>query len=536
MKKKSIALFEYIIAFLGFCMMYIFIVPISDTFFFARDYENSISSFVENALNYGNGRFIGNAIGFAFSHRFLYAFLLIAATLTLIVFLMNRLFFNGDSRTVIPIALVFGFPSSGAFSEVYSHPATFANYVIPIVLVFAALCLIKNSEKLRIKILPAAAVFVLFAASCLFSENTTISVFTLTVLLAVYSYIKNRKLNILNIVGVLGAAVGGLAMVLLPKLTGAEHNLDYYRETADSLSSLATIVIASFSAFSDIFTSYVLPIIMISAALIFILIKESEANARLKSVLIFVLAFFPAEALFYTFVLGSIRESVYLTIFQGCIVALYALAVFVSILCLKKSDFKALLVEIYILVLSSIGPMLLANKYGYRTFYLPFVIMFSFSLVLLAHIIKEIPEERIKGIKAKNTDRIFACAFIAAFICLSFTVFLQSVYNYNFYVARTDYIAQQINNRAEEIEVPVVPCRGISPEDENPNYVDSILYHYSYPEGYKCTVKVAAYNYDSSDIFYHLLETNPVSAVISATQNLNYKNPKIIDELTNVNK
>lgn len=192
MAKKRIDLLEYILIFIGFIGMYFFIIPDSDIFFFSRDYENSIGSFISNSLNYGNGRFLGNFIGFAFAHSFIFGFAFIAFVMTILIILMNKYFFNGDYRTVMPVALALAFPSSGAISEVYSELPTFINYVTPMVFVFATLCIIKQSNK--ISSVSYIFVFLFAVASCLFTENNTISIFILScnLLLLLHQKQKNQ--------------------------------------------------------------------------------------------------------------------------------------------------------------------------------------------------------------------------------------------------------------------------------------------------------------------------------------------------------
>lgn len=520
MKKKSISIFEYLFIFIGFAAISLLEVPTSDIFFFSHDYENSIGSFVSNSLCYGNGRFLGNFLGFAFAHWFTYSFVFVAAVLTLLVFVINKFFFNGNCKTIFPVALLIAFPSSGMFSEVYTSVPSFVNYVVPMVLVFAVLCLIKNCKSL-LSLIP---IFVLTVASCLFSENNTISIFTLSVLTVIYLFLKNKKANIKSIVFLIGTVAGGIAMVLIPRLTGSAHKLDYYRNTAKTIPDMITMAIASFSTFCEIFSSFVLPIIILSASLIYLIIKTG-INKKLQKAVCFYLAFFPLETVFYSTLSDNAPASVYMYLLQTGFVTLYAISIFAGILCLKKSDFKNLLIEIFILMLSSVGPMLFADKYGYRTFYLSYIILLAFSLTVFGKAIKEIPAEAIEKVKS---NKFVAPVTALAFACLCAVVFVQSVYNFNFYVARTNYIAEQVVVNAEKIEVPALPCRGISCEDENPSLVGTILYK----QDSKSTVAVAESVYCENGADYSgILSGNPISNTISALQNLNYKDGKILDKL-----
>lgn len=528
MAKKRIAFFEYILTLICFAGMYFFITPCSDIWFFTRDYENSVSSFITNALNYGNGRFIGNFLGFASANYFVLGFLIIAVVMTLYVFFVNRFFFDGDYRTVMPVALLLAFPNTGVIGEVYSDLPTFINYVIPMMLVFATLCLIKHSKKTKTNPVFLFLIFIFAAASCMFCENNTISIFVLSLLLAFYSYVSTKKVSLPNIIYVIGAVVGAFIMFLMPKIMGTSHKLDYYRGTAGSLSSMITLAIASFSTFTEIFTTYIFPIIFISAGLIYLIVKNKDCRSKLKNIVVFYLAFFPVEAIFYTMYSQSAPASVYLYIIQAGLVTLYALSIFAGIMCMKKSNFRTLMLGLFVLILSAVGPMLFVDKYGYRTFYLPFVILLSTAFVLINQIRKEMPEKITAKLPKEKLGKLAICIASAAFICLSVSVFVQSVYNYDFYVVRTHHIAEIAKDSAEEVEVPALPCRGISGEDENPSIADAILYK----TDVKMKVEVTESIYcENADEYYAILNSNPVSNTIFALQNLNCKNAAYVYDL-----
>lgn len=535
MAKKHISLIEYILTFIGFIGMYFFIIPDSDIIFFSRDYENSVGSFITNSLNYGNGRFLGNFIGFALAHNFFFGFLYIAAVMTLIVILMNKFFFNGDYRTVLPVALLFAFPSSGIISEVYGGLPTFVNYVTPFIFVFAALNIIKRYTKDNYaSVIP---VFVFAFASCLFTENNTISFFILSIILVLNNYIENKKISSLHMSYLVGTVIGALVMFLIPKITGTSHNLDSYRGTAGSLSSMITLAIASFSTFTEIFTEYIAPIIIISATLIFLIIKNTENKSKLKNITIFYLVFFPVEAIFYDSFSSSAPASVYMYLLQTCFVVLYALSIFTAIICMKKTKFRKLMFGLFILVLSSVGPMMFANQYGYRTFYLPFVILLSISFLLLKEVFGKLSESTVKTINKEKIGKLVVCTSAAALICLSASIFIQSVYNYNFYTVRTNYIAAQIDNKSERINTPTLPCRGISAEDENPTLLDSMLYKteiYDTESEAKTDTVIAiteSIYCENKDEYYHILNSDPVSNTLTALKNLKYKDAVWIWEL-----
>ncbi len=525
MKKSRIITFaQYIIMFCGFALMYFFMLPNSDVFFFSADYKNVLPDLFNNALNYGNGRLLGNFIGFFFSLNFTYAFILLALMLTALVYLVNRLFFNGNPYTAFPVALLVALPSSEMMSEVYFQLPSAVNYVMPMVFILISLCLIKSENALKHKHLYGVLIFIFTTLSCLFSENSTITIFTLAVLYIVYNLIYKNKM-VAALYCLAGTVVGGLLMAFLPTLTNSSSNLDYYRGTATTLMTTVTLAIASFSTFADVFSKFFVLIIVISGCMIFLIRNSVVKRKTLKKLVIYYLVFFSIESVFYALLSQNAPSTIYLYIAQLALVILYAASLFIAILMVEKRRIRTLLIELYILMLSAVGPMLFVNQYGYRTFYLSYFVILCIALYLIT-VIKPKFKELIK-INKVTVKRFTASISCMVFICFSALVFMQSVYNYDFYVVRMQYIASQSNEAAEEIHVPFLPCRAISCEEENPTLIQSVLYKKSSSQ-----IKIMSSNScENSDDYQNILNSNPLSNLIFAVENIEYKNPAFFNSL-----
>lgn len=529
MSKKGIVAAEYLLLFLCFIAMYFFVVPDSDVIFFSRDYENSFTSIFSSAVNYGNGRYLGNILGFFSAFYFSWSFSFIALVLTLITVFVNKLFFNGDYRTVLPVAFLVAFPSTGMFSDVYNQVPTFINYVFPLLIVFAALCLIKDYENLRIGRLPGSLLaFFMALISCLFCENNTISIIVLSLIILFLSYSEYGKVNSVRIAFAAGAAVGSAVMFLLPRITGVSHKLDYYRGTANSLSSAVTLAVASFSTFAEIFSEFTLLIITASVCLIFLVVKNKNCRCRYKKPVLLYLAFFPAECIFYSVYSDSAPASVYLYLVQAGLVILYGLSFLAGALCLKKTAFRTKFVSLLVLMLSTVGPMIFVDKYSYRTFYLSFAAFLSLTLVTVGEVVKNVPVTKFKKYITDKRERATAGILCAVFACLTVTVFIQTVYNYNFFVVRTGYISSQIAEGAEIVTVPEMPCRAVSNEDENPSLIESMTYKTDVNFEYEIAESISCKN--AAD-YYRILSTDPVTNLLFALKNLKYKDAGYIYEL-----
>lgn len=524
MRKDSLLkIGSYAVVFCGFILMFFLSVPSFDVFFFSRDYDPGFTSFWENSLYYGNGRLLGNLLGISVSHHFAFAFLIVAVSLTLIVFLINKLVFDNSYRTVFLITLAIAFPCKGIFGEVYSVYASFTNYVLPTIFLLAVWCLLK-SEKCVLNFIP---VFIFSAAACLFSENSTIVVLVSSILFLIRSVSANKKISLSGISFFLGSLCGSLTMHLIPKLTDTSEKLSFYREIKTEIVSLIKSVISVSLSFSNMFSTFIVPIVICSLSLIILVFKQSKVRKSLKILISSYLIFFSAECFITVMFPDDTFLSIYFASLQLVLVVIYAVVVFAALLCFKKSVLKTTLLELYILVLSSIGPLLVVSKYGYRTFYLTFILLFVFACILLKNVSGCLSKYFSKE-TVSTCQKFIPVIFASVFIFLSGNIFMQSSYNFNFYIVRTQYIAEQINLEADTILVPTLPCKAIVCEDEHP----SSLVDITHKSGSESKISEVALAYcQNKDLYDTVLSKNPVSGILYSFSNLEYKSPFAIFSL-----
>lgn len=184
--------------------MFFFMLPQSDVFLFARSLKDDVASVFNEALYYGNGRLLGNILGMFFSCYFQYAFILVSATITLIVVFANKLIFNSNKVTLFPMALLIIFMSGDMMNESYFLFASFMNFVFPCMLFLLSAIIVKffhDKEHMSVflKGILILFSFVLTVASCLFSENTAIIVAAFMFLFAFYFMFNTRKIKLIHI-------------------------------------------------------------------------------------------------------------------------------------------------------------------------------------------------------------------------------------------------------------------------------------------------------------------------------------------------
>lgn len=468
-KEKLIIWTEYMLIFVVISLAFFFMIPQSDVFLFARATQGDFSSVLQHALYYGNGRLLGNIIGMYFSNYFEYAFLVLSVGLTLIIVCLNKLLYSNNKYTIIPLALLVVFPSSGMISEVYYVFPAFCNYVLPcLFFLINAICIkyVINSDKLTVSKGSFLALILIISgvSACLFSENTTVIVLAFSFLQLLYTFITVKKVNILQVVYTFSVVIGSGVMFILPKITKTSHNMDHYRSVEISIHR----ILASFARFSEVIINLSFIMAVLSTALIFLCWKKAKLSTIVKNIFSsFYVLFCIISFVFSDFETADIYIS-RINFIAIAVVVIYILFAVIIVFSLDDKKLRLQLVLGGVLLAASIAPMMLVNQYGFRTYYLTAIIM----LVISLSVIKTAKFEFVVDTKDKNKlKNVFCFNSAIAFILLGSFLFVQTVYNYEFYVVRTDKMKEQIEYNAEDlsddyIETITLPFEGISVEDE----------------------------------------------------------------------
>lgn len=467
-KKKGVLFFEYTAVFLLFSLMYFFILPQVDVFLFARAIDGSIADTVRYSLYYGNGRLLGNIIGVFFSYHFEFAWIIVSLFLTSLVMLINRLVANSCAYTVFPVAVLVAIPSIDMLGDCYYLFASFCNYVIPIVFVLIAYLIQKTNKENKAvnKILKAvlyAAMLLLFAGGCLFSENTTIVIFCAVILAAINGYIENKKVAFADVTAVVGVALGSFVMLLIPRVTETAYKMDGYRYMSGNIKELIIYVIAGLLKFASIFNHFILLQFVLSIAFIFILKKQKKGSETVKKIQFAVFISYPFACI-ATQLFDSMAELIWLNIWLNAvnlvIMVVYVITVLYTLLMIETPKIRRVSLMAYVLIIASIAPMMVVNMRGTRTFFTTFITVLLFALWLMKQFTP--PDLKKNLIKAKQG---ISSTCLALTVMLSGMLMMQSVYNFDCYVMRSEYLAQKVDT-GEEVSIPMLPCRKIS-SDEN---------------------------------------------------------------------
>ncbi|MEE1246979.1 MAG: hypothetical protein UHL70_06930 [Acutalibacteraceae bacterium] len=295
-KSNIISCVSYIFVFLGFALSYMFTYPQYDVLIFTRDYESGFLTILNEAIHYGNGRLLGNVLGFYFSHHFTAAIFVTAFFLTLTVYLANRLFLDGKSKYIFPIAVLTALPAIGIMREVYCMTAAFCNYAVPFVFALISCNLIKNLRcgGSRLLLIPLA---VSSACACLFSENTTVVLICLAFLIVVFDFIKDKKFSVSGAVNLVFTAVGTGIMLLIPRVTDTTEKLSYYRGYVTEPMSLLYNALSALRSFAVLAAQYLPVYLVISAVMIFVLFRHCKLGKVFKIILTALLCVLPPMSL-----------------------------------------------------------------------------------------------------------------------------------------------------------------------------------------------------------------------------------------------
>lgn len=163
------------------------------------DFQNylsfsSLNEFLHNVYYFGNGRFIGNAIGVFFSFYPQWFYVVQSVLTALFCVLIEKLTDVRHARHFVMAFFIL--KPVWCFAETFVRIAMYANYFIPLLLFALTLLIIKKAYRDN-KILSfplLAALFVAGFAEQLFVESNTV-VNTAFSLLLVLFFIKKRKRN-----------------------------------------------------------------------------------------------------------------------------------------------------------------------------------------------------------------------------------------------------------------------------------------------------------------------------------------------------
>ena len=514
-KQTLVSCVSYLFVFLGFALSYMFTYPQYDVLIFTRDYESGFLTILNEAVHYGNGRLLGNVLGFYFSHHFTAAIFVTAFFLTLTVYLANRLFFDGKSKYIFPVAVMIALPAIGIMREVYCMTAAFCNYAVPFVFALISCNLIKNLRcgGSRLLLIPLA---LSSACACLFSENTTVVLICLAVLIVVFDFIKDKKFSVSGAVNLVFTTVGTAIMIMIPRVTDTTEKLSYYRGYVTEPMSLLYNALSALRSFAVLAAQYLPIYLVISAVMIFVLFRHCKLGKSFKIILTALLCALPLLSLLTLifFEKASGFSAVYLLVEIVYLSAVIA----VSVLS-KRKEFIISTLATVILLGSAVAPMMIVNHRGDRTFFTTFAILLCFALYLISVSSEEM------HVKAQ-LKRTFRIASPIVFAAVSLTMLVLCAQNFAAYSFRADFIANQATTTLN-ISVPELPHSRLATE-KTFNQIDPCLLFEGAVPSYSV---ISSEEWEKGAEYKKITDSSPVEAVVNGIKYWKFKDPEYPEKL-----
>lgn len=519
-KKRLVLFLEYAVIFICLLAVFFFMRPGIDEVVFSRNSESDFVSILNHSVFYGNGRVLGNILGITLSHYYEWVPFAIAISITIATILSNNLLFNNSKFIPFLLAILYTYPSASAFNEVHLLSSSFVNFFVPITIVLISLYLCKCLNRdLRVstKIILNILLFLSTIAACLFSENTSIVIFITALTINFFSFFIEKKLKSHQINFLISSVLGTVVIFFLSYVLGTTHNLDAYRNPPTDISSLLSIFRENIFSLSLFLTSSVLLITIVSLALILTILNQ-KTNTKIKVILI---TFLSAFTIFCIFV--SITPRTSLTVKLGLIAMIIYFFVILYVLFKiedKTQRLKALL--LYVVLLSAIVPMLIVQPYGFRTILTTYFVM----LFVAAFLFSNLPQTKIASSKKwSRIKTIFTTLVCIIFVFKSGSLAIQMLYNYNFYVVRSNYIIQEIKSENDRIVVPNLPFAATTYENEYPDFVK-----WSADEYFDKIEQAELSDCPNSEKYQQVLSNSFLESIKFAFDNLEFRSSTIIDD------
>lgn len=281
---------------------------------------------------------------------------------------------------------------------------------------------------------------------CMFVENVAIGIIFVCLLNVIYFYIKNKKINIAMILCLISAIIGFCFMYFSP---GTRVRMNVENDfTSLSLIEKFLYNIPNLINYTFIKNSFLVLLFIV----VMVVIIKRNVKRNVPKYLLLVFTIIPA---FVTLILniGSrfvALPNVLLKVLnsQNVLVDIYWIlfTILFIILIFKYLKLNKSILYFMILAIVTAGSMMLSPTWGGRTACITTFMLFIVLILCLKQLDLKIFE---------NKKMIIFSNLICISFMILFTVY--SVYIYNLNIDRNKYINYQLENRATEIEVIILP-------------------------------------------------------------------------------
>lgn len=448
------------------------------------------------ALNWGNGRVLGNFLGLVLVRHELLKIFVKAFCLTGVYYLLLKILKIKRTWLVLLAAFLLSFPGTKMFAQIYVWTVAFADYVTPIFLFLLCLYVLSNyrkkEEKKKIHIIYSlivfTGIFVLALAAQLFIENCTVFFWIVSVTGAVAA-IKYKKSIWVHVSQVLGCSVGMTIMLVIPKLYDKDYgSVSSYRENTNLLRQI----------YENLFNVGKFSIgclwlwLTFCITMLFLIWKEGSCFNDKKCGSIYkysvsaIYVIIPILSLFFALDIYEIVNPKY-EIFYVVLFIIELAALFNSIYFMWKLEYVrggAILVGMAVL---ATAPLLLVSPNNYRTFYLSFLCLVV-SVVFVLYRLEQ---------RHALLPKMMAWGISVAFLVQSMALLLiAGDWRYADQLRTKYFLRIAADHNIDSIDLPKLPHDHMLQADADSNYWEYVIEDYwNLEEGEKSGVQIRWYDW-----------------------------------------
>ena len=353
-----------------------------------------------------NGRYLGNLFEILITRSVLAKNIALTVGMFFIIYTVYKLVAKEckpKNKTVLFLLTAFlclSLPRE-LFRQTYSWIAAFINFIPPVILMVLYLIIIDdvfeennlNKTKLNHPLWLVLLMIPLGISAQLFSEHTTAYLVCLAAFIVFYTFVKYRKVSLLQVVFLVSVIIGAIIMFSNGAYLNAANDTDGYKKISFSIASIIDLYTNQMS--DTLFLNNWLLNTILSLLCIFIVLNNIKATSNKGSKVIGNLQVFVLS----TYMVYGVINKIYpaWNIFTNpektsYFNALYSLLFFVVVLSvilmyIHNNGLKMKMFMIYGSSLALAMPLVIANPIGPRCFYASYIFMVITVLQLLMYIV-----------------------------------------------------------------------------------------------------------------------------------------------------
>lgn len=461
--KRLIPFVVFVAAFILFAFVSYCSPLVSDDLEFAGTSFNSFSDITDYVLKYGNGRVLGNYGAVIMSKYKLVSVFVRGLFIALLTVLIPAVSCAKNKNVYIISFLLCTCCGMGVFAQCFSWISGFQNFVPPIVFFLSIVFVIQrfDNKPKHLRILSVFYCILVGFAMQLYAEHCTATALLCACAYAFYCFKKKNSKRSVSLSVLFSSLFGAIVMFFVPRVF--DPSTDAVSNYRQLLFTSPVKIARNFFVICELLSTNIFFIVLFTACVVYILIKNRDLFEDKKSIAVKTILFssficvishnliFNEEYFgrwkFFVFAFNS------LFFFAYCVCILFILWK-----CRQKYNFVRVFVPIVVSIICC-GMLLFVSPIGDRCILFPYVLL-CVALFNLMSEVKIIKEKKFK-------DEIFTCAVVVTAICVTLSMSIMFCGVKFADDMRTNYIIDEMNKGANEIEVFDIPYTRVFQADSN---------------------------------------------------------------------